>query len=111
MKGGADAAVHVARKFLVNMDSQSALVKLDFENAFNYIRRNHMQQAVSDLVPTIYPFCTLTILIPISITLERPVYLLSRSSTKGSLGSPTIQSDNTSAHLRSELCIMYMDDI
>ncbi len=33
VKGGAETAAHAARKFLVNMDSKCALVKLDFKNA------------------------------------------------------------------------------
>ena len=56
VKGGAEAAVHAARKFLSNMDPDCAFVKLDFRNAFNCIRRDCMLQAVCDLAPTIYPF-------------------------------------------------------
>ena len=55
VKGGAEAAVHAARKYLSNMDPEHAMVKLDFRNAFNSICRDCMLQAVCDS-PTIYPF-------------------------------------------------------
>ena len=53
--GGAEAAVHAARRFLQNLPDQHALVKLDFRNAFNSIRRDRMLEAVRDLASEIYP--------------------------------------------------------
>ena len=52
--GGAEAAAHAARKFLQNLSDGDAMVKLDFRNAFNSIRRDRMLEAVRDLAPTIY---------------------------------------------------------
>ena len=54
VKEGAEAAAHAARKFLQNLLDGSAMVKLDFRNAFNSIRRDRMLEAVRDLAPTIY---------------------------------------------------------
>jgi len=54
--GGAEVAVHAARKFLQNLDDGHALVKLDVRNAFNIVRRDRMLEAVQDLAPIIYPF-------------------------------------------------------
>ena len=54
--GGSEAAVHAARSFLKNMRSRSehAMVKLDFSNAFNSIRRDRMLEVVSQsLCPAI----------------------------------------------------------
>ena len=42
VRGGAEAAVHAARSFLSDMDPDAAMVKLDFSNAFNSIRRDCM---------------------------------------------------------------------
>ncbi len=42
VRGGAEPAVHAARKFLSNLDPKHAIVKLDFSNAFNSIRRDSM---------------------------------------------------------------------
>jgi len=38
--GGVEAAVHAARRFVAGMNDDEALVKLDFSNAFNSIRRD-----------------------------------------------------------------------
>ena len=54
--GGAEAAVHVARQFLLSMDTNQAIVKLDFKNIFNSIHRDRMLEVARYLSPTIYPF-------------------------------------------------------
>ena len=53
---GAEAAVHAARRFLQNLQQDQLLLKLDFRNAFNSLRRDKMLRAVGDLVPTLLPF-------------------------------------------------------
>ena len=55
VKVGAQAAVHAARKYLNDLSDKHALVKLDFSNAFNSLRRDKMLEAVHDLAPEIYP--------------------------------------------------------
>ena len=50
---GAEAAVHAAR---LNIGSSKVLLKMDFRNAFNSIRRDKMLEAVQHLAPSIYPF-------------------------------------------------------
>ena len=37
VRWGAEAAVHAARHFLCGMDLNQAIVKLDFQNAFNFV--------------------------------------------------------------------------
>ena len=44
--GGSEAAVHAARRFLSAMGEDQAVVKLDFTNAFNSIRRDCVLEAV-----------------------------------------------------------------
>ena len=44
--GGSEAVVHAARCFLNNMDTCQAVVKLDFTDAFNSIRRDCMLKAL-----------------------------------------------------------------
>ena len=53
VQGGAEAAVHAARCY---MGPDDAMVKLDFKNAFNSIRRDKMLEAVQSLCPILYPF-------------------------------------------------------
>ena len=43
---GAEAAVHAARVFLENLKSGQALLKVDFSNAFNTLRRDCMLSTV-----------------------------------------------------------------
>ena len=38
--GGAEAAVHATRRWVTTMPEDSVLVKLDFTNAFNTLRRD-----------------------------------------------------------------------
>jgi hypothetical protein len=57
--GGCEAAVHAARRFLLSLDDDSVLVKLDFSNAFNCIHRDAVLLAVHDKLPEIFNFCRL----------------------------------------------------
>ena len=45
---GAEAAVHAARLYLNKADHNTVMVKLDFKNAFNSIRRDKMLEAVQE---------------------------------------------------------------
>ena len=56
VKGGAEAAVIAARLYLRDLNPAKAIVKLDFENAFNFIRRDKMMEAVQELAPTLFCF-------------------------------------------------------
>ena len=53
---GAEAAVFAARLFLDNLQPNEVILKLDFKNAFNTIRRDKMLKAVRDLAPELTPF-------------------------------------------------------
>ena len=59
VSGGCEAAVHAARRFLASMPENYVVVKIDFSNAFNCIRRDAVLAAVADSVPEIYGFCHL----------------------------------------------------
>jgi hypothetical protein len=54
-KGGAEALVHAARRFLDLKAPGRALVKLDFSNAFNSLRRDCMLEAVAKSLPSLLP--------------------------------------------------------
>ena len=56
VRGGSEAAIHAAHYFLTNMGTDQAVVKLDFTNAVNSIRRDQMLKEVKFLCPAIYPF-------------------------------------------------------
>src|SRR5277367_3746580 len=55
-KGGAEALVHAARRYLMSMDGTRAFVKLDFTNAFNSIRRDAVMEAVAKHRPDLLAY-------------------------------------------------------
>ena len=55
--GGCEAAIHATRRFLQDMPNDEAIVKIDFANAFNTIRRDAVLNAVATNLPEVYPFC------------------------------------------------------
>ena len=54
--GGAEAAVHATWMYAGDLDDNHWIVKLDFKNVFNSLRRDKMLLAVHELAPTLYPF-------------------------------------------------------
>ena len=55
--GGEEAAVHAIRKKLTDdLSDGNVLVKLDFVNAFNTVRRDTVLDTVADKAPEIYKF-------------------------------------------------------
>src|SRR5215471_17698081 len=57
VSGGCEAAVHATRRFMENMADDDVIVKLDFSNAFNSVRRDAVLHAISTKLPEIYRFC------------------------------------------------------
>ena len=51
---GAEAAVHATRSLVHNLQTDHAVVKLDFSNAFNSVRRDVILDAIAANVPEIY---------------------------------------------------------
>ena len=58
IKGGAEAAIHSTRQYLSALSPNSALIKLDFQNTFNSIRRDK---------PSMQSWIQLLTLLPLSI--------------------------------------------
>ena len=50
-----EAAVHAGRAYLSSKDAENAMLKLDFRNAFNTLRRDEMLQAVLDKALSVFP--------------------------------------------------------
>ncbi len=59
--GGAEAAVHAARRYLMHMERGKVLIKTDFRNAFNTVRRDAILEAINKHYPELLPFVTSTI--------------------------------------------------
>ena len=110
---GAEAAVHAARFYLRNIGSNKVLLKLDFRNAFNSIRRDKMLEAVQRLAPSIYPFVHSVYSPPSSLFWSDKIIQSSEGVQQGDPLGPllfclTIQ--HVCSLLKSELCIFYLDD-
>ena len=52
--GGAEAAVHAVCRLVSNMPDDNVIVRLDFSNAFNCIRRDLILEAIAARSPEIY---------------------------------------------------------
>ena len=57
VSGGCEAAVHATRRFLLDMATDDVLVKLDFSNAFNTVRRDVILNNVAEKLPELYRLC------------------------------------------------------
>ena len=55
MRGGGEALAHTARRYLENLSTDKAFVKLDFENAFNSVRLDAVLEVVARLRPYLVP--------------------------------------------------------
>jgi hypothetical protein len=53
---GCEAAAHAARLYLQNMPPNHLLLKLDFKNAFNTLRRDKMLESVKEYAPELFTF-------------------------------------------------------
>ena len=56
MSGGAEAAVHAVRLFIDTLEDDNVLVKLDFANTFNTIRRDTILERTAENNPELYKF-------------------------------------------------------
>ena len=57
IRGGCEAAIHSARRYLQSLAPDHIMVKLDFANAFNSLHRSDMLLSVRDRLPELYAFC------------------------------------------------------
>ena len=53
---GAEAAIDSARQYLTDLPADYGMVKLDFRNAFNSVRRDKVLEAALEHIPELYPF-------------------------------------------------------
>ena len=53
---GAEAAIHSARTYLRELQPDYVMIKLDFQNAFNSVRRDKVLEAARVHIPELYPY-------------------------------------------------------
>ena len=113
-RGGAEAAVHAARRYLQNLPSGHALLKLDFRNAFNSVRRDKMLEAVRVLAPEIYPLVHSAYASSSSLLWGDKTINSAEGVQQGDPLGPLLFCLTLHRHceqLQSPLCVMYLDDV
>ena len=114
VRGGAEAAVHAARHYLSNLSPECALVKLDFKNAFNSIRRDRMLEAVQVLCPSLYPLVHSAYASPSDLKWGDSYISSSEGVQQGDPLGPLLFCLTLHQHclrLKSEFCVQYLDDV
>ena len=114
IKGGVEAAVHATRLYIDNLQPNHAILKLDFKNAFNSVRRDKMLEAVQSLAPDIYPFVHSAYSSPSSLFWGDKVLQSAEGVQQGDPLGPLLfclTIFHPCSQLSSELCVMYLDDI
>ena len=115
-KGGVEAAVHATRRYLkdIRFSSDHVVVKLDFRNAFNSLRRDCMLAAVVKYVPEIFAFCSKSYTCqPTSMFNEHSIISATGTQQGDPLGALLfcITLQPVLEQVTSELNIGYLDDI
>ena len=114
IRGGAEVAVHAARRYLDELQSDHAIVKLDFKNAFNAVHRDKMLKAVEILAPTVYHFVHSVYSSPSSLVWGDKTISSSEGVQQGDPLGPLLFCLSIHHHctfLSAEFCVMYLDDI
>ena len=113
VQGGAEAAVHAARLYLANLNPGAALLKLDFKNAFNSIRRDKMLLAVLDLCPSLFRFVHSAYASTSSLFWGTELIHSAEGVQQGDPLGPLLfclSIHSLISGLQSELCFFYLDD-
>ena len=56
VKGGAESIVHATRTSFEKLQKNSRILKIDFQNALNSVKRSRVLEAVAKFLPIIAPF-------------------------------------------------------
>ena len=110
---GAEAAVHATRIFLQNLQPGHLILKLDFRNAFNCLRRDKMIKAVGKLVPELLPLVLSAYSSPSSLFYGENIILSSEGVQQGDPLGPLLfclAIHDMVQQLCSELNVFYLDD-
>ena len=78
--GGVEAAVHAHRVYLNNLTPEKTILKVDFEDAFNSIRRDKILSAVERHIPDLLHFVHSTYSSPSNLQWDR--YSQQRASSR-----------------------------
>ena len=110
---GAEAAAHAARFYLQNAQANHLMLKLDFKNAFNCLRRDKMLEAVRKAAPELLPFVHSAYEKSSSLFCGGSILLSQEGVQQGDPLGPLLfclTIHPMVLQLRSEFRVFYMDD-
>lgn len=111
--GGMEAAIHAARLFIAESLPTSCLLKVDFKNAFNTLRRDRMLQSVKTSVPMLLPFVLNSYGAPSFLFYNDSIILSQEGVQQGDPLGPLLfclTTHSIVSSLSSELKFFYLDD-
>ena len=114
IRGGCEGAVHAARRFIENMESDQVFVKIDFRNAFNSVRRDTMLEAVELMAPDVLPFVLAAYGSRSMLRFNTSTIWSEEGIQQGDPLGPLLfclSIHDLLSSLRSELVLGYLDDI
>ena len=109
---GAEAAVHAASLYIKNLGDKCVL-KLDFKNAFNSVRRDKMLEAVQSFAPSLFPFVHSVYSSPSKLFWEDKIIESAESVQQGDPLGPLLfclTIHQLCSCMKSELSLLYLDD-
>ena len=111
-KGGSEAAVHAVRLYLNDLE-ENCILKLDFRNAFNTLRRDKMLQSVKNFAPDLLHFVHSTYSSPSTLFWGDKTIQSEEGVQQGDPLGPLLfclTIHPLVSQLKSELCVWYLDD-
>lgn len=104
IRRGDKAAIHATRRWVTTIPEDSVLVKLDFTNVFNTLRRDSLLEAVTRDISKVYRFAHAAYSNrPLLLYMARTTYALRRETARQPLGPSGVQPRATAAFNKAEI--------
>ena len=114
VRGGCEGAVHAARRYIAHLAPGQVILKLDFKNAFNSIRRDSILEAISLHTPSIFRFVEATYGAHSMLRFGDFTISSSEGVQQGDPLGPLLfclTLHSTLSTLKSEFALGYLDDV